>query len=377
MLRAAAIRCLLCCLVAVLAGCAGERPHATASESRALIASYIPPSVQDREGWAADIYTPMAVLGVPVTPANVCAIVAITEQESGFHVDPSIPNLPGIARAEIERQREKLGIPELVLHAALALQSSNGKTYRERLDHAKTERDLCDIYEDFIGRVPFGRTLLENANPVRTGGPMQVNVAFARAQAAEKPYPYAVVESIRDEVFTRRGGMYFGIAHLLDYPVSYDRDIYRFADFNAGRYASRNAAFQNALALLAGRKLALDGDLIPGEKARDAKPGETESAALSLASQLDMGPGEIRRALELENRPELESTALYRKVFALADARSAKPMARALVPTIELHTPKTNRRLTTRWFAERVEARDRQCLARGRRGASLDFGPAT
>ena len=272
---------LLLLLAAVLAGCAAPRLQLPAGDSRALIASYIPASVPDREGWAADIFTPMAVLEIPVTAENVCAIVAITEQESGFRADPVIPNLPAIARSEIERRRERLGIPELVLDAALALKSSNGRTYRERLDHAKTERELSDIYEDLIGRVPLGRTFLENGNPVRTGGPMQVSVAFARTQAEDKSYPYPIVESIRDEVFTRRGGMYFGIAHLLDYPASYDRPIYRFADFNAGRYASRNAAIQSALSLLTRRKLALDGDLTPAEKARDGKAGATESAALN------------------------------------------------------------------------------------------------
>ena len=353
-------------LLAILAGCAAPRPQLPASEARTLIARYVPPSVPDREGWAADIYTPMAVLGIPVTPENVCAVVAVTEQESGFHVDPAIPNLPAIARAELERRREKMGIPQLVLDASLSLKSSNGRTYRERLDHARTERELSDIYEDLIGRVPLGRTFLESRNPVRTGGPMQVSVAFARAQAAEKPYPYAVVESLRDEVFTRRGGLYFGIAHLLDYPAAYERYVYRFADFNAGRYASRNAALQAALALLAGRPLALDGDLVPGEKPRDGKPGATESAALVLAPELGMPPAEIHAALALEGRPELESTAFYRKVFAFADARNGKPLPRAVLPEIELDTPKTTRKLTTRWFAERVAARHRQCLARGR-----------
>src|SRR5689334_23835824 len=112
-----------------------------------------------------------------------------------------------------------------------------------------------------IDRVPLGRTFFAEQNPVRTGGPMQVSVAFAVAHAKAKRYPYTVVESIRDEVFTRRGGMYFGIAHLLDYPADYDRYRFRYADYNAGHYASRNAAFQEALAGVSGRKIAIDGDL--------------------------------------------------------------------------------------------------------------------
>ena len=343
---------LLLLLVAVLAGCAAPHPQVPAGDARALIVRYIPASVPDREGWAEDIYTPMAVLDIPVTPGNVCAIVAVTEQESGFHVDPAIPNLPAIARAEIERRREKLGIPELVLDAALSVRSTNGRTYRDRLDHARTERELSDIYEDFIGRVPFGRTLLESRNPVRTGGPMQVNVDFARAQSKEKRYPYAVVESIRDEVFTRRGGMYFGIAHLLDYPVPYDREIFRFADYNAGQYASRNAALQRAIAMLSARKLALDGDLLR----------ETEAAADSMAKELGLTTAQIHRDLALERSPELQSSPLYRRVFAMADERPGARAPRAILPQIELHTPKTKRHLTTAWFAERVAARQERCL---------------
>jgi hypothetical protein len=241
-----------------------------------------------------------------------------------------------------------------VLDAALSLKSSNGATYRERIDAAKTERQLSDIFEDMIDRVPMGRTFFADRNPVRTGGPMQVSVAFAVAHAKAKKYPYPVVESMRDEVFTRRGGMYFGIAHLLDYTAPYDRYIYRFADFNAGHYASRNAAFQSALAQLSGRKIALDGDLF----------SETEAAAQSIGKELGMDAAGIRRDLEQGKNRAFEQTELYRRVFELADRQGGKAAARAVVPSIQLQSAKFTRELTTAWFADRVVARHRQCIAR-------------
>ncbi len=366
------MRGLFLLAVAALAGCAAPRPEMTASEGRARVASYLPAHVADKEGWAADIYSAVAVLDIAATPDNICAIVSVTEQESGFRVDPAIPGLPRLAWAEIERQRAKLGIPRLVLDAALSLESTNGRSYRERLDAARTERELSDIFEDLIGRVPLGRTFFGDRNPVRTGGPMQVSAAFAREHARARPYPYPVLESIRDEVFTRRGGLYFGIAHLLDYPAPYDRYLYRYADFNAGRYASRNAAFQNALSRISGRKLALDGDLLPARQEADAPVGATEAAALAIVKQLDMAPAEIRRDLRLGKLRSLEATELYRRVFALADERQGEPVPRAVVPRIDLQSAKFTRKLTTRWFAERVVARHRQCLARGGGTAALD-----
>ena len=144
-------------LIALLAGCAsmeeasrtpGYRPL-SAAEGRALVARLLPDGVKDRSGWATDIYAAFAVLDIPPTPENICAAVAVTAQESGFQVDPVVPGLAGIARREIDRRRESAGIPRFALDAALALPSTNGKSYGERLDTAKTEQQLSDVYEDF------------------------------------------------------------------------------------------------------------------------------------------------------------------------------------------------------------------------------------
>lgn len=364
------IRMLSAFAFAFLAGCASREPvpmtpRMSAEDGRALVAKLLPPKLADRAGWSTDIYAALATLGINPDARNICSVIAVTEQESGFSGDPSVPNLAAIAWKEIEAQRERAGIPKLVLQGALAIPSSNGKSYSDRIDAAKTEHELSDVFEDLIGRVPLAKRFLADRNPVRTGGPMQVSITFAQAHARAKPYPYPVADSIRQEVFTRRGGMYFGIAHLLDYPASYPDPLYRFADFNAGRYASRNAAFQKAVTLVSGIPLELDGDLVRYDRGKPAdEPGSTELAVRTLATRLDMSPERIRRELELGRDREWEASRLYARLFELADRANGKPVPRAVVPRISLRSAKITRKLTTDWFATRVATRYKACLGR-------------
>ena len=354
--------------VALLTGCAGERQSyrpsaASPAQTRALIDSSLPRSITDRAGWTADLYSAFDVLAVAPTHENICAVVAVIEQESGFRVDPVIPGLAAIAWREIDERAAHAGIPRMIVHGVLDLKSPTGRSYGDRIDGAKTEKELSDIYQDFIGAVPMGRTLFADRNPIRTRGPMQVHVAFAERFAAAKPYPYPVKTSIPDEVFTRRGGVYFGVAHLLAYRAPYDRYLYRFADFNAGQYASRNAAFQHAVSIVSGRPLAADGALLAPDGTPDA-PGATELAVRSLRPRLEAGDNDIHRALSEAKTADLEENPVYRRVFALAEVSEHRSLPRAAVPNIELHGPKITRRLTTEWYANRVNGRFERCLNR-------------
>lgn len=361
-------RCIAAAFAAVfITACATDSAVRSAhtlgpAEARALISTLMPPNVHDRSGWATDIHAAFAALNLSETPENLCSAIAVVEQESSFRADPSVPNLPAITWDEIDRRADRLGLPKMVVRAALGLSSPNGKTYSERIDAAKTERELSEIFEDFIGMVPLGKRLFADWNPVRTGGPMQVSIAFAEEQVKQKTYPYAMPGSVRHEVFTRRGGLYFGIAHLLDYDAAYDKPLYRFADFNAGRYASRNAALQNAIAIASGVGLALDGDLVLHDS--DKGIGATERAARVLADRIDLSEGQIRRALEQGDDESLVRTSFYQRVFALADKIEGRKVPRAVLPRITLQGPKIQRKLTTAWFAQRVEGRWKQCVAR-------------
>ena len=340
------------------------------AQARGLAQALLPPNVgRDRAGWAADIANAFGALRLVPSAENVCAAMAIIEQESSFQADPEVPGLARIAWKEIDARRESHHIPKVALDAALSKTSPDGRTYRQRIDSLRTERQMSLIYSDIIDEVPGGKLLLSGYNPVRTGGPMQVSIAFAQEHAKEKPYGVALSRELggdlRNAVFTRRGGLYFGIAHLLDYPAPYREPIYRFADFNAGRYSSRNAAFQQALGRLSGQSLTADGDLLNYENgAPSSVPSATQKAVMGLAGRLRMSGGDIVASLRLEKSEAFGRTLLYQRLFALAEEAAGRPLPREATPQIDLKSPKIRSKITTAWFAERVNMRYRLCLQR-------------
>ena len=369
----------LCALLAaaVLAGCASEPtpPTPTVEEAAAIakqpkamqprkpadmksrIVRFLPRQVQDKPGWANDVVTALSTQGLTVSDHNVCSVLAVAEQEATYQADPVVPGLGKIAWKEINARAAKLLIPEFVVRTALSIKSPTGKSYAARIDALRTEREMSEIFEDMIGAVPMGKQLFGNLNPVRTGGPMQVSIAFAEANA--RGYPYPVKESIRHEVFTRRGGIWFGTKHIFGYPADYPDTLYRFADFNAGWYASRNAAFQAAVSRVSGKPLALDGDLVRYDS---DLPGKTELAVHSIASRVNMSKQAIHQSLLKGDSADFAKTDLYHRVFTLADKQAGKRQPRAVLPGIQLKSPKITRNLTTAWFAKRVDDREQACV---------------
>jgi hypothetical protein len=352
-------------ICSLLASCAGDRtenaPPVNPAEGRAIIDRALPPEIPDRPGWAEDIEAVFTALKIAASREHVCAVIAVTEQESGFRIDPVIPGLGSMAWREIDKRATHARMPLGIVHGVLELDSPNGHSYRDRIEHARTEKELSDIFEDFTGSVPLGRTLFASWNPIRTRGPLQVNVAFAERFEQSRPYPFPLQGSIADELFTRRGSLYFGTAHLLDYAAPYDRYLYRFADYNAGQYSSRNAAFQKALSSASGLPLVADGALL----AHDGTAiGNTELALRAFGKRLKLSDEAIHQALEQGRSQDFEHSSVYAAVFELADRRERRVLPKASIPRISLQGPKITRNLTTEWYAERVEQRFERCLNR-------------
>ncbi|RXZ45558.1 DUF1615 domain-containing protein [Crenobacter cavernae] len=336
--------------------------YTSQSEGRALLARLMPTGIADRKGWTEDILDAFTGLRLPYSPENFCAAIAVIEQESSWQADPSVPGLPRIVWGKIEEKADRYHLPMVAVKTALMKTSPNGRSYKERIDGLRTEKQMNALYEDMAAE--SGRLgLPAGKNPIRTGGPMQVSVEFAEGHAHAWPYPYSKRGSWRNEVFTRQGGLYFGIANLLHYPAPYTQMVYRFADFNAGRYSSRNAAFQAAVREITGRRLAYDGDLLSYQGAAPAG-SETYGALSNASRRVGMSDDAILRDLKLEKSAIFGQSELYKKVFALADQAAGRRVAREAMPQIDLKSPKITRKLTTQWFAERVDGRYRRCLAR-------------
>lgn len=96
-----------------------EAPEADPAKIRAQLLRLLPAQVKDREGWANDIQAAFEAQRIAPSKSNLCAVLAVTEQESTFTADPQVPNLGRIARQEIDRRAARLHIPKLLVDGAL------------------------------------------------------------------------------------------------------------------------------------------------------------------------------------------------------------------------------------------------------------------
>jgi hypothetical protein len=337
--------------------------------------------VLDASGWAIDLHDVLAQSGLEVSRENVCASIAIIDQESGFVADPVVPGLGKLSEQALKDKLLKIPVAGSAVLNWLDRTPSKDASFMARIRNARTERDLDLAYRslvDHMGKTTSLSTvlelgllnkLIEERNEIDTAGSMQVSVKFALEEARAKrwlPMTLNDVYAVRDQLYTRHGGMYFGVRQLLGYETGYARKVFRFADFNAGRYASRNAAFQQSIAFLSGEKLALDGDLLSYGK--DGKPlrkvTSTEQAIrkASLKHRFELTESQIRADLLREKELGFTGTRTFIVVRDRYAALKKEPAAFALVPDIQLNSPKLSRQFTTKRFADSVNKRYQSCM---------------
>jgi hypothetical protein len=208
---------------------------------------------------------------------------------------------------------------------------------------------------------------LEDLNPVTTSGSMQVSVRWATEYARSRGWPDEE-ETVRDALYTRAGGLRFGVPRLWGYPLTDTDVLYRFADYNAGQYAARNAGVQRALAQLTGIRLAVDGDLLA--YGPDGRPTSEDSETLE-AFRVFRGrfvpafpESRLRADLEKGKEQAFEETPSYLALRRVYREQIGTPMPTAVLPDLELKSPKLRRGYSTAAYARNVLRHHRACLQR-------------
>jgi hypothetical protein len=364
------------CLVVGTSGAANT--SVTVAQASRLI-SVAEKGVVEPEGWATDIFDALRAHDLPVSIENVCSSIAIIDQESGFRANPPVPGLGAISEKVI---REKFSIPILGRVALNFLENNPTPetSFMNRIRAAKTERDLDMAYRallesaskraslDLVVRSGLFNKLIEDKNEIDTIGSMQVSVKFAIDQTRRGrwlPMTLTDVYAVRDRLYTREGGIYFGVAQLLAFETPYTSKIHRFADYNAGRYASRNAAFQTMLAKMSDLPLARDGDLLAYGKsgAVSSEVTSTEKAMRTANTlyKLGLSDKQIRDDFLLEKKLEFDQSKTYLALSSRYRRKTGQDAFIALVPQIQLTSLKFEG-FTTERFAKNVYRRYQACL---------------
>jgi hypothetical protein len=288
--------------------------------------------------------------------------ITTIQMESNVRVDPSVanPNLEQLYANRLKRFREEHVLSAQMLNWSGLDESVRAKLRKDtRQGKVRTEGDLDRYVESDLRpwllatlkkdyRLPdglassiVGRVL---PDPVHTIGPMQVdfNKAYrnARKRGEHIESARAMKRLLLDPDTALERGLKEGV-YLLWINYRFYRALlppeeavlYTAADYNAGEFSSRNSAFQEQLAAVTGRKLALDGDLLQYQDGTpDPARSQTEEAAAALL-QADLSPSAVRRDLLYEKDAGFSETATARKVCAQYHAQSKKECRVARLPT--------------------------------------------
>lgn len=351
-------------LALFLAGCTEIRESGLSEKQVEKLVLASSPGNPSPEIWARAIKESLEELEQPVDKEHVSAVCAVISQVSAFSISPKSSRMASILRKKIE-DAESNEMLRLLIETRLDQTASNGKSFRENIDSISSELDFENWYDEFTSAKitkPILLVLNKDASDlITTAGSMQVSVKFAE-EYPKKP-KNAGGGSVRDMLYTCKGGVFYGAAYLLDFRHNYDDWKYVFADFNAGHYTSRNAGFQKMLARLTRSMVDTDGDLMSYE---NGKPAPSDTYVTFIEYLIDQGmefdEKEILKDFAKEKSYDFEETWSYKTVTELYKKRYGQPVY-AILPDIPLDSPKfVSKNLSTKWFANRVKGRYNHCM---------------
>lgn len=379
---------LAACGLAALAACAPRHtrpevplpPRVTVEQAVQLV----PPGKKEREGWAEDVLAALEAHRQYPSAEAVCSVLAVIEQESGFEANPAVPGLSRIVREKLDAYADKLGPlgPPAVKGLLEGKAPGYSQNFEQRLAQVKTERDLdrifrelLEYYESEYPKTYFAAqvasslvksTRLEDLNPITTAGSMQVSVRFAEELAGGDE---RALQRVREELYTRSGGVYYGTARLLGYEAHYSEPLYRFADYNAGYYASRNAAVQSQVSRLTGIKLVTDGDLLAYDKQGEPVDQDSNSLKAVLAFREryvpeDVSERRVRKDVEKEKELAFEETDTWSAIKRVYQEQTGETPNYEQLPAVTIRSPKMSGDKSTAWFAQSVNKRYKKCMDR-------------
>lgn len=318
-----------------------------------------------KSAWVKDIYDTMNELSIPTTKKNVCQVLAVVEQESGFAVNPKVPKL---GKATLTAMQEKLkrypSAVQMYIDNVMSNYPTPNNNYKKLIANVKDEKQLYLLQRQLVDDLTQGMSKISElggidvkhlVNEVKTLGSMQVHLDYALANAKN---PLMSSKDIALEILdNRKTGLYFGVKRL--YEVDYENPIYRFADYNSGTYSSRNASFQNMLMKLSGQKLTLDGDLL-NYKGKS----KTKAVLIEYFSKQDDAPSSLKVSADLlkEKKAEFEQTNTYLYIVNKFKRRFPKQYRYAMIPEVQLKSSKLANPWRTEDFVRRVHPRYERCM---------------
>ena len=341
-------------------------------EATAVVAgiSRLSPGLSNKDKWAKTIIESLKQVGVPPTLDNACRVAALIRQESNF--DPN-PEVPGIGKLGITALKEKLNSVPFLGDKAYKYLASTGAV--NMIKKARTEQDLDLAYQKMvndlvskfnlsgIGDYSLFASLIDGKNKITTLGAMQSKL--------DKELERQGAKSLKDIYRVRRfmytiDGVLAGTYVLFDTNRNYSDFIYQAADYNAGKYTSRNVGFQHAVSKLSGVELTLDGDLLSYGLKGAITESQTEKALSVLSNQKDLGLNVVSRRLALSKEKEasFSETGLYTTIAERYKAKFKTQMPKEMLPVIKLESLKVSSGLTTARFAKAVKVKYDLCVKR-------------